>query len=237
MLRDSPHVVWKYIAQIEESCRGASPNDGHRAIARLQEKYEVWVLTQNVDSFHQGAGSKNVIAIHGDVHGLVCTGCSYTARVEDYSSLEYCRAGTQATAGVHPKCPEVLPLVAVTPGEERRCCCSALTPGQPPPPVTDARLRQCNSLVRPTVVLFDEELPDAALTMLQQQLRKGFDAVFSVGTSSIFPYIAAPVLQAKALGRLTVEVNPEETHISEMVDHRARNAASFLSKLADRLVS
>ncbi len=46
-----------------------------------------------------------------------------------------------------------------------------------------------------------------------------FGAVLSVGTSSLFPYIAQPVLEARRRGVLTVEINPGDTHLSQVVDH------------------
>ncbi len=52
---------------------------GHTAIKELEQYFEVWVLTQNIDSFHTAAGSKNVIDIHGNIHQVktVCM-CVYT---------------------------------------------------------------------------------------------------------------------------------------------------------------
>ncbi|MEB3361989.1 MAG: Sir2 family NAD-dependent protein deacetylase [Synechococcaceae cyanobacterium] len=48
----------------------------------------VWVLTQNVDGFHQRAGSRNVISIHGNLHQLRCTACSHRTTVESYAGLD-----------------------------------------------------------------------------------------------------------------------------------------------------
>jgi NAD-dependent deacetylase len=60
--------------------------------------------------------------------------------------------------------------------------------------------------------------------------------VFSVGTTSVFPYIAEPVLQARARGALTVEVNPGETSLSGIVDEKiAHGAADVLAAIRDRL--
>jgi len=88
MFRRRPEVTWKYIKQIEAACRGAGPNDGHRALAALERHLDrVWILTQNVDGLHHAGGSKQVIAIHGDVHDLNCTRCAWTDRVEDYAGL------------------------------------------------------------------------------------------------------------------------------------------------------
>lgn len=103
MLHNRPEVCWKYIAQIEESCRNAEPNKGHHAIRALESAFEVWVLTQNVDGLHHRAKSKNVIDIHGDVHGIACTCCSWEDTVPDYSGLPYNKKGE--TGRVWPKCP------------------------------------------------------------------------------------------------------------------------------------
>jgi len=83
-----PELTWKYIHQIERACRGAQHNAAHVAIARMEARLaRVWVLTQNVDGFHRTAGSKNVIDIHGDIHRLLCTECSYVEEVDDYAGL------------------------------------------------------------------------------------------------------------------------------------------------------
>jgi NAD-dependent deacetylase len=87
MLRRDPALCWKHIHRIEQACRGASPNEAHRVIAALQERVELWVLTQNVDGLHRRAGSQRVIEIHGNVHTLDCTACSYTTEVPDYAAL------------------------------------------------------------------------------------------------------------------------------------------------------
>lgn len=43
------------------------PNKAHFALAKLQEKYEVVIITQNVDDLHERAGSKNIIHLHGEL--------------------------------------------------------------------------------------------------------------------------------------------------------------------------
>ncbi len=55
---------------------------------------------------------------------------------------------------------------------------------------------------------------------LQAELEKGFDIVFSIGTTSVFPYIQAPIYMAKSAGNVSVEINPSETTISHVVDYR-----------------
>jgi NAD-dependent deacetylase len=88
------------------------------------------------------------------------------------------------------------------------------------------RCPDCGALVRPEVVLFGEMLPPAAVADLERELGRGFDLVVSIGTTSVFPYIAAPVVLARRAGRDTVEINPGTTEVSHVVAHRIRNRAA-----------
>lgn len=45
----------------------AKPNPAHFAIASLQEKFDVHVITQNIDDLHERAGSKKVLHLHGEI--------------------------------------------------------------------------------------------------------------------------------------------------------------------------
>jgi NAD-dependent deacetylase len=84
----------------------------------------------------------------------------------------------------------------------------------------------CKSLVRPDVVLFGEALPAEPFNQLQAALEAGVDIVFTIGTTALFPYIARPVLIARAEGIPTVEINPGHTDLSDVVDLRIRSGAA-----------
>ena len=45
----------------------AEPNEGHRLVAQLEQRYDVTVVTQNVDNLHERAGSSRVIHLHGEL--------------------------------------------------------------------------------------------------------------------------------------------------------------------------
>ncbi|MDR0672057.1 MAG: NAD-dependent deacylase [Zoogloeaceae bacterium] len=79
---------------------------------------------------------------------------------------------------------------------------------------------RCGKTMRPEVVLFGEMLPEAELGRLLTALETGFDLVFSIGTTSVFPYIAQPVLRAARAGVPTVEINPGRTCLSERVAYQ-----------------
>lgn len=66
-LRKNPEKVIKFTNDLKEICRKAEPNEAHKAIAALEEFYEVVVITTNLDNLHERAGSTNVIHIHGDI--------------------------------------------------------------------------------------------------------------------------------------------------------------------------
>lgn len=78
---------------------------------------------------------------------------------------------------------------------------------------------QCNSMLRPDVVLFDEMLPEDACRHLSNEWENGFDVVLSIGTTSTFPYIAEPVLQAFDLDRPAIEINICKTTVTELCSH------------------
>lgn len=84
MARD-PALTWKYIAQIESGCRGAEPNAGHDILARWEERFDVCVVTQNIDGFHSRAGSKDVIELHGNLARLYCLDCDERYTIDQIS--------------------------------------------------------------------------------------------------------------------------------------------------------
>ena len=88
MLASRPEVTWRYLLDVEARYREARFNRGHEILAKIEERLpRVVVFTQNVDGFHRAAGSKNVIAIHGDLHDLRCTACAWRHTVDSFAGL------------------------------------------------------------------------------------------------------------------------------------------------------
>ena len=85
---------------------------------------------------------------------------------------------------------------------------------------------QCGGIMRPEVVLFGEALPERALASLESVLEQGVDMVVSIGTTSVFPYIAGPVVRASQMGIPTVEINPGATHVTHFVDYKLASGAA-----------
>ncbi len=91
---------------------------------------------------------------------------------------------------------------------------------------------KCGGLVRPDVVLFGERLPDKAVRGLVELSSQRLDLVIAIGTSSSFPYIVRPIVEAGYRGVPTVEINPDETNVSDIVTYRLRlQAAEAMEKI------
>ena len=63
----NPALIHKFYNMLRKKCWGVKPNEGHKLVAELEKKYDVTVVTQNVDNLHEQAGSKNVIHLHGEL--------------------------------------------------------------------------------------------------------------------------------------------------------------------------
>lgn len=63
----NPENVLHFYNSRRKQALEATPNAGHKAIARLEEKYDVAVITQNVDDLHERGGSTNVLHLHGEL--------------------------------------------------------------------------------------------------------------------------------------------------------------------------
>ncbi|QGG47551.1 NAD-dependent protein deacylase [Heliorestis convoluta] len=77
-----PERFYYYFSQLFLSWTDIKPNQGHLALADLENEQGKWVgiATQNIDGLHQVAGSKQVIELHGNLRHAVCQKCG-TAKV------------------------------------------------------------------------------------------------------------------------------------------------------------
>lgn len=63
----NPKLVLDFYNKRRHESQNAKPNNGHIGLAEMQDKYNVFVITQNVDNLHERAGSKNVLHLHGEL--------------------------------------------------------------------------------------------------------------------------------------------------------------------------
>jgi NAD-dependent deacetylase len=89
----------------------------------------------------------------------------------------------------------------------------------------------CGSVLRPDMPLFGESLPADPFTRLQAELDLGFDIVFAIGISTMFPYLARPLLLAKQDGIPTVEISQPRTDVTEVVDFSFKGSPAKILEL------
>jgi NAD-dependent deacetylase len=175
-----PRLVWEWYTWRRALIAGVQPNPGHYALAKMQSLIPHFTLvTQNVDSLHQEAGSQNVIELHGNIQRNLCS--AERRPVKDWWQKDE----------IPPRCP------------------------------------QCGAYLRPDVVWYGENLPAKALEKAMRAARKS-QVFLSIGTSSLVQPAASLPLLALEIGALVVEINPQQTPLSERVPFRLAGASGVM---------
>jgi len=65
--RRDPELVLDFYNMRRKNVLEARPNAAHIGLAKLQEHYDVHIITQNIDDLHERAGSNNVLHLHGEI--------------------------------------------------------------------------------------------------------------------------------------------------------------------------
>lgn len=60
-----PQLVQQFYNERRKQVLKAEPNDAHLILAKLEEDFEVQIITQNIDDLHERAGSTNITHLHG----------------------------------------------------------------------------------------------------------------------------------------------------------------------------
>lgn len=63
----NPKLVHEFYNQRRRELVNAKPNAGHLGLVDLEQWYDTYIITQNVDNLHERAGSKNVLHLHGEL--------------------------------------------------------------------------------------------------------------------------------------------------------------------------
>jgi NAD-dependent deacetylase len=184
--RRNPRLVWDWYSWRRELVANALPNQGHLALAAIEQITPKFTLiTQNVDSLHQRAGSRNVLELHGNLSRVKCF-------QEDIVIDEW-----RETAEPPPRCP------------------------------------RCGGLLRPDVVWFGEMLP-ARILHLANEATRSADIFITIGTSGIvYPAAALPPAAIRS-GAVGIEVNTEETPLTQSMAHVLRGPSGEIMPLLFR---
>jgi len=65
--KNNPEIVLDFYNKRRLQLSEVQPNEAHYSLVKLEEKYQVEIITQNVDDLHERSGSKNVIHLHGEL--------------------------------------------------------------------------------------------------------------------------------------------------------------------------
>jgi NAD-dependent deacetylase len=93
-----PELVLEFYNERRAKAWAAQPNAAHLAIASLEKKFDVAVVTQNVDALHERAGSSRVLHVHGELAFARGTGPSRLRQRIDGAAIvpgQRCAEGTQ----------------------------------------------------------------------------------------------------------------------------------------------
>lgn len=76
----------------------SQPNKAHKALVELEEKFNVYIITQNIDDLHERAGSSHVIHLHGELtkaRSSVDDNLLYDIGYSDIKKGDICEHGSQ----------------------------------------------------------------------------------------------------------------------------------------------
>ena len=99
---NDPTLVTNFYNMLRKKCWGVKPNEGHKLVAELEKKYDVTVVTQNVDNLHEQAGSKKVIHLHGELMKVCSSTDPDNPRYQQTLTPENCEIepGTKAATAL-----------------------------------------------------------------------------------------------------------------------------------------
>jgi NAD-dependent deacetylase len=179
-----PREVAEFLLAVLEPVARAKPNPAHRAIAALEKRTRVTVVTQNVDALHREAGNTIVHEVHGTLFEIVTLKGEFVRLVSRREMLEVVEAVRGALGGWF-----VLPrlLAAVSP-------ILGLSP---------------TSVHRPKIVLFGEAMAEPAWSQSLTAAR-ACDLMLVVGTSGLVLPAAMLPSEAQAHGAKVITIGPEE---------------------------
>ncbi|OKO89943.1 NAD-dependent deacylase [Geobacillus proteiniphilus] len=182
--RESFVEFYQYRIRTLQQCQ---PHDGHRLLADWERRGIVQtIVTQNVDGFHQEAGSRRVIELHGSLRTVHCQQCG-----QQKPSFAYLHG--------------VLTC-------------------------------ECGGVLRPSVVLFGEPLPEKTIDQAWEAARQA-DLFVVLGSSlQVSPANQLPLV-AKRSGAKLVIINWEPTELDDLADAviHQRKIGEVLNELNEQL--
>ncbi len=91
-------LVLEFYNKRRKQLKEVEPNFAHKALVKLEEKFDVQIITQNVDNLHERAGSKNILHLHGELTKARSTAdpnLVYEIGYEEIKKGDVCEKGSQ----------------------------------------------------------------------------------------------------------------------------------------------
>ena len=100
--KKNPSLVLDFYNLRRKKLLNSYPNDAHFALNRLQKKFNLSVITQNIDDLHEKSGTKNIIHLHGKLTESKSTidGKIYPIKGTKLNIGDYCEKGGQLRPNV-----------------------------------------------------------------------------------------------------------------------------------------
>lgn len=95
---NNPSLILDFYNQRRKQLEGAKPNAAHTSLARLEQKYDVDIITQNVDDLHERGGSSRILHLHGELTKVRSTRYPELVYSIGYKSIkmgDLCERGAQ----------------------------------------------------------------------------------------------------------------------------------------------
>lgn len=210
-------VGWPTLAQ-------AAPNAAHHALAQLEAAGRIGaIITQNVDGLHQRAGSRQLIELHGNIHGVRCLQCHTIhprAAIQQWLLDHNPELAASATS---EDADSVVP--EVRPDGDAEVELAAMQRFHMP--VCAA----CGGTLQPDVIFFGDNIPPAR-TAAALALAEQADALLVVGSSlMVFSGFRFCKLAAAA-GKPIAAINLGKTRADDLISLKlAASAADVLPRL------
>ncbi len=93
-----PDIVLEFYNQRRKQLYEVEPNPAHYALVKLEEKFDVQIITQNVDDLHERAGSKNILHLHGELkkaRSTIDENLVYEIKGWELKKGDHCEKGSQ----------------------------------------------------------------------------------------------------------------------------------------------
>lgn len=193
--RTNPERFFAWFRPLASQIFYAKPNLAHVALAGLEKAGHIKsIITQNIDTLHQKAGSKTVIEMHGTMQTLTCTQCYHQVNAEPYLA-------PFVEKGEIPHCPK------------------------------------CNQTLKPDVILFGEQLPQAAWHKAQNEARQA-DLILVAGSSlEVLPVAGLPMQTLDRGGHLII-INNTQTYLNVRADITIlEDVSTILPAITERVLN